>query len=121
MSRFLGMAAAAAVQACGVGCAWLLAAELAGFLESWAAALLQRHVERLVIVLGDDGWLQHDLGDDGLVAQGADRHHGAEAALKESVVVAAREQLAGLDRVDRFLGAVDADYLRLAVGAFKRL
>src|SRR3954453_5256512 len=111
MRPFLGTAAAAAVRACRDGCAWLLAAELAGFLESRAAPLLQRHVERLVIVLGDDGWVQNDLGDDGLVSPGADPPPGAEAALKESVVVAAREQLAGLDCVDRFLGAVDADHL----------
>jgi len=87
-------------------------AELGGFLEGPAGSLLQRHVEGLIIVLRDDDRFQQDLVDDGLIAQRSDRHHGAEAALREASIVAAGEQLAGFDGVDRFLGAVDADHPR---------
>src|SRR5215470_2805312 len=86
--------------------------ELGGFLEGPAGSLLQRHAEGLIIVLRDDGRFQQDLVDDGLIAQRSDRHHGAEAALREASIVAAGEQLAGFDGVDRFLGAVDADHPR---------
>ena len=71
--------------------------ELGGFLEGPAGSLLQRHAEGLIIVLRDDGRFQQDLVDDGLIAQRSDRHHGAEAALREASIVAAGEQLAGFD------------------------
>ena len=41
--------------------------------------------------------------------QGADRDLGAEAALDQTVVVAAGEHLACLDEVDGFLAGIDAD------------
>src|SRR5215216_6311397 len=63
----------------------------------------------LRVRLVDHGGLGHDFLRNRLLAQRTDRDLGAEAAFDETVIIAARQHLAGLDEVDRFLAGIDAD------------
>src|SRR5262249_31851252 len=80
-----------------------------------AATLLRRDVVGLMVGFVDHGHRKHDLLRARLLAQVAQRRHHAQAALGVAVVVAGGEQLARLDRLDRFLGAVDTDHKGRAV------
>src|SRR5262249_51923867 len=80
----------------------------------------RRFVVLIVGLIHHDG-LQVDFLRRRLLAQIADGDLGAETALNESIVVAATEDITGLDEVDHLFAGIDADDQRLAVGRFKRL
>src|SRR5262245_26005613 len=80
----------------------------------------RRFVVLIVGLIHHDG-LQVDFLRRRLLAQIADGDVGAETALNESIVVAATEDITGLDEVDYLFAGIDADDRRLAVGRFKRL
>src|SRR5690242_4881119 len=87
--------------------------------RAWPA--LDRDLVLRDVALIDHRGLGQDFLRGRLLVQRADRDLGAQAAVDQAIVVAARQHVAGLDEVDRLLAGIDADDQRLLLRVLERL
>src|SRR5580704_9869771 len=71
-------------------------------------AFVERLIERRIIGLVDHRRLENEFVRDSLFADGAHRHFDGEAALREGIVVAAAEDVAGFDEIHHLAAGIDA-------------
>src|SRR5580700_10555940 len=72
-------------------------------------AFVERLIERRVIGLVDHRRLEDELAWHVLFAQAAHRHFDGETALREGIVVAAADDVAGFDEIHHLAAGIDAD------------